>query len=478
MSSASAACLARCLVCCLAAVVPSAAAPVAGADAPHWRHARSVAPSRAVPGAFGPAIDCDGGALWIGPARDRDAGVGPARVTHLRIKAGFGLPGGPAEMVARPDGLLNTGFGLSLAAARGACVAGSPHAGCRSGGCDAGQAHLLRRDRDGTWIAEEIACPDAEPAAEFGAAVATDGRTIVIGSPRADAGAHDGGAVDVFECTDPGGEVRFVARITPPNPTMSGRFGASVAVDGGWIAVGEPGAGPSLPRAGIVHLLRRDAGEWRIQESLRAPAGAVGWHGASVALAGCDLLAGAPVARTDSGRSAAGAATWWRLEDGQWRLRACLAAPDGRPGDGFGSSVAIDGGWAAVGSPGDDRDGEDSGCAWAFELGGGPGERVAPRSPEQGRGFGSCVRFGDAEGSVRAGPDRFLAVASLQDPEQPLAPGTVELFAYVADPPLLLASPGAVQSRSASAMASAAEASVTTAGRQPPSCRRASAASP
>lgn len=464
-----------CVAAAIAATALLSATSIAAPPAP-WRHVRTVRPERALPGAHGPAIACAGGDLWIGPARDRDAGVGPPCVSWRRVRAGFGLPDGGAMALRHPEGHWNAGFGLSLAAARGTCVVGSPHAGCRAGGCDSGQAHLFRHDRDGSWIAEEIACPVAEPASEFGAAAATDGRTIVIGSPRADGSACDAGAVDVYEIASEDGSPRFVVRLVPPQPVASGHFGASVAVDGDWLAVGEPGTGGSFPKAGMVHVARRIDGTWRIHESLRAPAGAVGWHGASVALAGCDLLAGAPVARTGSGREATGAVAWWRLEGQGWTLRTVLMPPEGANGDGFGMSVDVADGWIAVGSPGRDLGSEDTGCAWTFGRGG--AWRIDPPDPRAGRGFGSCVRFGDADGLPRAGPDRFLAVASMQDPELPPEPGTVELFGLLPAQPASVAHPAGPQSRSASAMAIAAEASVTTAGRQPDSRILASAASP
>ena len=65
--------------------------------------------------------------------------------------------------------------------------------------------------------------------------------------------------------------------------------------------IGEPGAGRGTPRPGAVHLYSRTPTGWVLHESLRASAGAVGWHGASVALAGANLLGGAPFASADGG---------------------------------------------------------------------------------------------------------------------------------------------------------------------------------
>jgi hypothetical protein len=459
-------------------------------DAPRWRPVRTEIPARPVFGTFGPAVAVTEGRLWIGPARDTDVGDGPPQVTAFGIRAGFGLPSFDPVMVEHPAAARNAGFGLALAAAQGICVVGSPHAGCRERGCDSGQVHLVAHDHDGSWSVDEVTCPDAIPASEFGAAVATDGRTIVIGSPRADSPDRDGGAVDIFEVGPaPAYGVTFVTRLRPPSPRASARFGAAVAVSADWIAIGEPGAGETYPRPGIVHLVHRSADGWKIESSLRAPAGAVGWFGTSVALAGCELLIGAPVARAVGSTVSCGAAVHCSLKDGQWLTRRVIVAPGGRAGDAFGMAVALGNGWAAIGAPGTDgsatdrSDSEDIGAAWAVELRSLAMERLLARTPRAGDGFGAGLAFGSAHGSTRTGPRYFLAVGHRQDQERPLEAGSVDLYGYDGPMPALVAvsvGPQSVgeQSRSASSMASAAEASVTAAGTQPSEAARSTASRP
>ena len=467
-----------------------ALAASAANDAPRWRPVRTEIPAQPVSGAFGPAVAVTEGRLWIGPARDTDVGDGPPQVTAFGIRAGFGLPSFDPVIVEHPAAARNAGFGLALAAAQGICVVGSPHAGCRERGCDSGQVHLVAHDHDGSWSVDEVTCPDANPASEFGAAVATDGRTIVVGSPRADSPDRDGGAVDIFEVGPaPAHGVTFVTRLRPPLPRASARFGAAVAVSADWIAIGEPGAGETYPRPGIVHLAHRSADGWKIESSLRAPAGAVGWFGTSVALAGCELLIGAPIARAVGSTVSCGSAVHFSLKDGQWLPRRVIAAPSGSAGDAFGMAVALGNGWAAIGAPGTDgpandrSNSEDIGAAWAVELRSLAMERLVARTPRAGDGFGAALAFGTAHGSTRTGPRCFLAVGHRQDPERPLAAGSVDLFGYEGPMPVLVAGsagPQSVgeQSRSASSMASAAEASVTAAGTQPSEAARSTASRP
>lgn len=474
----------------------STVSAMAANDAPRWRPIRTEIPARPVSGAFGPAVAVTEGRLWIGPARDMDVGDGPPQVTAVGIRAGFGLPSFDPVMVEHPAAARNAGFGLALAAAQGICVVGSPHAGCHERRCDSGQVHLVAHDHDGSWSVDEITCPDADPASEFGAAVATDGRIIVVGSPRADSPERDSGAVDIFEVGPPPVHaVTFITRLRPPAPRMSGRFGAAVAVDSDWIAIGEPGAGETYPRAGVVHLAHRSAEGWKIESSLRAPAGAVGWFGTSVALAGCELLVGAPIARAVGSNISCGSVVHLTLKGRTWLQQRIITAPAGIAGDAFGMSVALRNGWAAVGAPGtdfptsaartvtDDITGEDAGVAWAIELRSLAMQRLTARIPRAGDGFGAGLAFGTAHGRARVGPSEFLVVGHRQDQERPVEPGSIDLFGYYGPVLELLAvssppHPVGEQSRSASCIASAADASVTSAGTHPSDAARSTASTP
>lgn len=469
-----------------AALACSAMAAVATAPAhahappPAWRWVRTVNPERPVPGTIGPAIAACGGTIVTGPWRDADVGDGTPTLLLHAIRAGFGLPSESTVPESHPAGDRGAGFAASLAAADRVVVAGSPFAGCRRAGCGSGQAHLVFLAHDGTRSIDEIACPEPQPASEFGAAVATDGVTVAVGSPRHDGPIPDTGAVDVYELerTDLGPVPVHVARLLPPVPSASARFGAAVAVDGDWMAIGEPGAGPALPRDGDVHVARRIAGRWQLTCSLRTSAGVHGWLGASVTLAGGQLAAGAPIAREPGTGSRTGAVARWTLEGDKWKPAPPARAPGLADGSGFGLAVALGEGFLAVGAPGDDAGGEDAGSAWVMPCAGGAPLRLQARSPGAGAGFGAGLAFGAGRGRTPVGPTRFLAVSARTDPEQPPVPGSVELFGYRPPDPLLVAHPASPQSRSASAIAIAADASVTRDGRQPDSSARDSAPGP
>ncbi len=524
----------------IAILLPSCLAAPAAAQAHAWALLHQVPAPRPVAGAFGAAISLSEGRLWVGPSRDLDVGEGPPQVWALDLSevagrvAANGVPAGgnapwhgadprtgsdprtgtahgaiaganggvgggrgdvfaaalpvpPAAAIDEPKLDRRAGFGLAVAAAGDMCVVGAPHWGCLRQGCDMGQAYLVSSDHavDGAgagWRLDEIACPEPEPASEFGAAIAFDGATLVVASPRADAGANDSGAVDIYRVGPaPGRNVTHVVRLRAPHPQRSAHFGASVAVSGDWIAIGEPGFDGATANEGAVHMALRTSEGWRIQASLRAPAGAVGWYGASVALAGVDLLIGAPTARREhapeSVPSARGSVVRAALLQGHWRATEVLCPGRATEANGFGQALALHAPWAIVGAPGDDALGEATGSAWVLDLNTNRMLPLRPAVAKPGQRFGAGVTLGFTRAVPGGLPPRLIAaVANGHDPERPMAPGEVSIYGPVT--PARAFHSGAAQSMSASAIAIAADASVTTAGAQPSCAARSCASGP
>lgn len=85
---------------------------------------------------------------------------------------------------------------------------------------------------------------------------------------------------------------------------------------------------------------------------LPAPGANTAWFGAAVAVSGDSALIGAPLDNAPGYHS--GSASIWVRSGDVWSAQAGLVHPTGRPGDRFGSSVALDGDTALVGAPHDD----------------------------------------------------------------------------------------------------------------------------
>ncbi|MDO8916284.1 MAG: hypothetical protein Q7W16_09410 [Coriobacteriia bacterium] len=167
-----------------------------------------------------------------------------------------------------------------------------------------------------------------------------------------------------------------------PSPQSEGHFGASVAVSGDTIVVGEPGrnvvmTGASGVGVGAVDVYVKSGGVWVFQQELRpSPLEIETGYGTSVDIDGDRLIVGAPTFST------AGAAFIYKRSGTTWTLEKSLAgsAADGR----FGSAVAIDAGTAAIGAPMHDSGSIDvwrwTGLDWVSQAtlvysGGSPGDQ-------------------------------------------------------------------------------------------------------
>lgn len=138
---------------------------------------------------------------------------------------------------------------------------------------------------------------------------------------------------------------------------------------------------------------------------LTAPGGQPGDAcGRSVAVSGGTILVGAP-GDDERGENAGAAHVFVRDASGTWRLQQKLLPHEVRDGDFFGWSVALDGDFAVVGAPGDDRNtsgapdaaSADRGAVYAFRCIGDSwqaAKRLQPPGVAAGGAFGASVAIG------------------------------------------------------------------------------------
>ena len=254
-------------------------------------------------------------------------------------------------------------FGASVAVCAETIVVGAPskdHAGALVGQPDVGRAYAFAWD--GTHWAPTATLKGPESRGGlFGAAVATDGRHIAVGGPRARVhGTQHAGHVLIFRRAAPDAgqawqsEVRLV---DPHGPEPDEGFGAALALHGELLVVGAPlevsGAGPP----GVVHTFRLErGGGWRTSSSSHPrwregpdaeaatadrPGSLFGRH---LSLDGTTLAA----AQDTWGGAPALAACFELARDG-WSGPMVIRPPAGVEGPGAG--LCLHGGWLAVGVP-------------------------------------------------------------------------------------------------------------------------------
>jgi hypothetical protein len=176
-----------------------------------------------------------------------------------------------------------------------------------------------------------------------------------VGVRGADGTALNMGAVDTFDLKD--GAWTFLERLQPAGLLAGDQFGESLAADGSWLAVSATRHDASGADAGAVWVYQREGPYWRNPQKLLPGMGSDGMRfGESLALAEGVLAIGAP------GAAPAGAVLLYRVVDGVWQLDETVVNPTPADGDRFGDAVAVDATRLLVGDPFDDAGATDRGA--------------------------------------------------------------------------------------------------------------------
>lgn len=183
----------------------------------------------------------------------------------------------------------------------------------------------------------------------FGASMAVDGDTLVVGSPES---TLDRGRVFVFQLID--GAWVQVGEIDPPAGDDVSYFGSSVAVHGSRVAIGA--GGYSNLNSGVAYAYEDGPSGWTFQarfesDNVSNPAiTGSDRYGYAVAMNDSEILVGASL---DDEDDFTGAVYRYSLSGGTWSRTGKLSEPAG----GFGSSLALLGDTLAVAASADNTPG-------------------------------------------------------------------------------------------------------------------------
>ena len=333
-----------------------AAIVAAGADGicdPAASRVRLSAPVPAGGDGFGYRVAIDGDTVAVGATADLAGTDSGSVVVVDRTSSGWAAA--PAFVAA--DTASGDGFGDAVAIDGDTLVVGAPFDG--EAGTGAGAAYVFVRSVTGWTEEAELVGADTAEFDGFGASVAIDGDTLVIGASGDDDAT---GSAYVFGRGAGGWTEQAVLRAAGAEPIDL--FGASVAIDGDTIVVGVPNDSNAVPFAGSARVFSRtaDPAVWDEVATLVDPSSAIGsFFGWSVSAHDGRVLVGSQ--RADD---AAGVAHVFRRDGGGWVHAAELPATDPEAGDLFGISVALGSDTAVVGAVWDDDNGGFSGTVWAF----------------------------------------------------------------------------------------------------------------
>lgn len=252
----------------------------------------------------------------------------------------------------------------------------------------------------GASQAEPLRPDDAAEFDGFGNAVALDGSTMIIGaSNKAGASGFPTGAAYLFDADT--GDQMF--RLIPSESFAIDFFGFSVSISGTRALVGAPRPfGHQPTQFGAAYLFDTTTGVQldKLESTDNSLADA---FGSSVSIDGDFAAIGSP---NDSDNGAgSGSAYLFHVPTGIQFSK--LLPDDGAAEDMFGAALAINGNTAIVGATGDDDNGSVSGSAYLFDvLTGNQLFKLKPDDGDAGDRFGSSVAISGNIAIVGASGDQ------------------------------------------------------------------------
>ena len=294
---------------------------------------------------FGSAAALNGSTALIGA--DGDNSFQGAAYLFTKLNGSWSQ----GQKLTASDGLAGDEFGYRVVLANDTLLVGAFTATV-GGNASQGAAYLFT-ESNGTWSeSQKLTASDGGLFDNFGASVALDGSTLVVGANGATVGGNAAqGAVYVF--TESNGTWTQTQKLTANDGAAYDNFGLSLALKGSTILVGSPQAAiGGNAGQGALYVFAESNGTWSQVQKLTASDGAANSSfGESVALDGSTALIGANNA-TVNGHSFQGAAYIFTESNGTWSQVQKLTASDGAANSNFGSAVALNGSTALIGADG------------------------------------------------------------------------------------------------------------------------------
>jgi hypothetical protein len=234
----------------------------------------------------------------------------------------------------------------------------------------------------------------------LGRSLSVEGHTLVVGAPD-----------DIDNNTSPNGRTgsvliyqwdgqrwQFTTDFMPlAYPAGDNATGFSVSLSGNRIAAGAPKAriGTEGMQGRVLILPAQPGGRHDFVSVTASDGNAGDYFGTSVALQGNYLLVGAPYAYAN-GHGAEGKAYLYVpfIGGNNWLETQQFTSPDGAASDHFGSAVALDGSWAAIGAPDAAAPGQKAGKVYLYHRTGTTWNYITTlASGETASRFGSALHL-------------------------------------------------------------------------------------
>jgi len=272
---------------------------------------------------------------------------------------------------------------------------------------------------------EQLTASDAVPGDDFGRAVAISGDTLVVGEMRGrNSSGVKTGAAYVF--TKSGTDWVEQQKLTASDGQLNDFFGAAVAINGDTILIGRGSGTPETQNpAGFAYVFTRSGSIWTQQQKLMGD-DIDGLFGSAVAISGDTIAVGASFDDNEAGVWAGSVYVFVRSGI-SWTLQQRLIPPDA-PGL-FGFAVGMSDETIIVGSP----FGSTPGSAYVFTRNGtvwSEQQKLTPATWNSQDRFGYSVSISDDTsivgksntGNTPGSADIFVRNGTVWSHEQTLVP--------------------------------------------------------
>lgn len=306
---------------------------------------------------FGTAVSVSGDTALIGASRvDRYVPVASAGAAYVFARAGTTWT--QQARLSPTDSTTNDGFGTSVSLSGETALVGATQPG--SGvtlPAKAGAAYVFARSGEKWTQQTRMAASDGAAGDAFGASVALNGDTALVGAPLHDFGAQDRGASYVFVRS--GAAWTEQGKLIANDGTAFDAFGGSVGLDGNDALIGADACADErtqgiCERRGSAYVFTRAGSTWSQQTKFSVTEGDTGNHfGSAVALAAGTAIVGAFKAGPSNDPESGQAFVYVR-SGSSWTAQAMLSGDE--IGDGFsyyphfGRAVGLSGDTVLIGA--------------------------------------------------------------------------------------------------------------------------------
>lgn len=341
---------------------------------------------------FGISVALDEDTVVIGAWRAESNGIHDTGKVYVSNRGSVQWPISGSHTAN--DGSLEDQYGISLVFDGETAVAGATGADI-GGNINQGAAYVFIRNGP-IWVQQQkLVAADGAAGDTFGASVAIDGDTILIGASMADVnGNGEQGAAYLFHKI--GNNWAQQQKLVASDGDSDHGFGHAVALSGDTAVVGALWAEvDGREKQGAVYIFKQNGTVWNKTQKLVAADGAEGdYFGSVLVLDQEKLIIGAERAFID-GHEAQGAVYVFQNDEANWTQVQKLTANDGLAGDLFGQAVGLDDSKILIGAAGADVNSlMDQGAAYVFrhdEAAWNQVQKLVASDGRAGDGFGSSV---------------------------------------------------------------------------------------